>query len=99
MKQELLKYYGVIESQEYVKEFDWMEKHFNQYIITIEDCDGTFLINREESLEQALIGGKIQFNLNEWGNQISKYKISGYKTSNENKLVKVKQNIKYKKIR
>jgi len=80
MKHQLLEYYGIIVYQEYVKEFDWQEKHFYQYLIQLEDCKGTFLINRANDLEQALLGGKIQFNLNEDGNQITRYKIAGYET-------------------
>ena len=92
MKHQLLEYYGLIVYQEYVKEFDWQEKHFYQYLIHLEDCEGTFLINRADDLEQALLGGKIQFNLNEDGNQITKYKIAGYE---ESKL-KIKKRIKNK---
>jgi hypothetical protein len=78
METQTFRYYEVIETQEFNKDFTWQGMNFNQYVITFRNIAGTFLINRKDDLEQALIGGKLQFNLNESGNQVSRYRIIGY---------------------
>lgn len=96
---DLLKYYGTIVWQEYVKEYTWNDIKFFQYIIKLDNCDGTFLINRADNLEQAIIRAKIQFNLNEEGTKISKYRIVGFDTSKEDKNKRVKELIEKRKIK
>lgn len=84
---EQLKNYSVITKQQFIDTFIWNEIEFNSYLISLKDYEGLFKLIRRVELEQALIGGKIMFNVNDDLTQISKYKIIGFE---ENKKDRVK---------
>lgn len=99
MEKELLPYFGTIIYQEFNKDFIWNKMEFNQYLVRLDNSDGTFLINRKDDLEQALIGAKIQYNLNESRNQISKYRITAYEEYKVAKDKMIKELIRQRKTR
>ena len=75
---ELLKNYGIVETQKLIEEFEWNDKLFVSYLITFEEYEGYFKIIREVIHEQALIGAKMIFNYSEEEDRITKYRILGY---------------------
>ena len=76
---EKLKNFGVIRTQKFLSEFNWMGKTFNSYLISFNEYEGYFRINRAIDYEQALIGAQVLFNVtSEQPDKIQKYKILGY---------------------
>lgn len=73
------KNYGTIEKQYYLDEFIWNERNYYCYLIKFQEYDGLFKLNRYSEYEQALIGAKLIFNVNEDLTMISKYRILGFK--------------------
>jgi len=76
---EKLKNFGVIKTQKLLSQFTWMGKTFNSYLISFNEYEGYFRINRAVDYEQALIGAQVLFNVtSEQPDKIQKYKILGY---------------------
>lgn len=84
---ELLKNYGIVETQKLIEEFEWNEKSFVSYLITFEEYEGYFKIVREVKHEQALVGAKMIFNYSQQEDRITKYRIVGF----QEKKTKVRQ--------
>jgi hypothetical protein len=78
-----MKYYSIIKTQSFVETFSWNGINFNSYLISFQNYDGLFRIVRRLEHEQALIGAKIMFNVNDDLTQLSKYKIIGYEEINK----------------
>ena len=72
-----MKNYGRIKSQKYIDTFTWNKIVFNKYLIKFEGNDEFYVINRNEELEQALIGGNILY-ASDSDNQIKNYKILSF---------------------
>lgn len=82
-----LKNFGIIQTQKFLSEFTWMGKKFNSYLISFNEYDGFFRINRSVDYEQALIGAQVLFNVtSEQPDKIQKYKILGYEIIEKSKI-------------
>lgn len=88
MKQ--FKNFGTIERQSYLEEFVWNKKKYFSYLIKFEEHEGLFKINRCSEYEQALIGGKLIFNVNQDLTRISNYRILGFKEIHKDKIESTK---------
>lgn len=80
------KNFGTVQTQNYIKEFQWNEKSYVTYLIKLEEYEGYLQINRCTDHEQALIGAKIMFNVNDDISKITKYRIVGFKETKDSRI-------------
>lgn len=85
---EQLKNYSIIISQQFIESFIWNDFNYNSYLISFQDFDGLFKIVRRKEHEQALIGAKIMFNVNNDSTQLNKYRILGYEKIKKKSSIK-----------
>lgn len=91
------KNFATIKTQSYLNEFEWNEIEFYSYIITFEEHEGYFVINRIKKLEQALIGAQVQFNVSDDFGKITKYRILGFKETKSSKSDRLIELLKKRK--
>ena len=72
-----MEHYGIIKEQKWVEKYEWKNISFNKYLIKFSDKDEFFTINRNQKIEQALIGSHLIYNLKN-DNEVGKHKIVGY---------------------
>lgn len=74
-----MKYSGIIEDQKFVEEFNFNDKTYYKYLIKFNGYQELFTINRCETLEQALIGATLMYDLDpKYEFSIKKYKIISF---------------------
>jgi hypothetical protein len=87
-----MEYFGIVKEQKWVESYVWNKTTFNKYIIKFQDDDEYYTINRNESIEQALINAKLTYSLKQ-NNSIDKHKIVGYSSldTDDYRLISVKE--------
>lgn len=76
--------FGVIITQRYLTEYEWKGLKYFSYLISFNEYEGLFIINRSQKYEQALIGAKVLFNVDKFDiAKIQNYKILGYQIKEE----------------